>query len=216
MGLMNIDLPQLAIVLVVILMSMTLHEAMHGYMAFWLGDHTAKNEGRLTLNPLQHIDPILTIAMPLLLAIVGAPIFGGAKPVPFNPFAVRGGAYGAALVGLAGPLTNFVLSFIFFALYAVLGTPSGLLGTFLQLSVIVNLGFFIFNMFPIPPLDGSRVLYAIAPEGVQQVMDYIERNGLILVFAVVMLLNSQIGQIITVAQQAILRVYGALFGITIV
>ncbi len=213
---MNIDVSYLMIVLTVILLSMTAHEAMHGYMAYWLGDHTAKNEGRLTLNPIMHIDPVLTIAMPLLLALVGAPIFGGAKPVPFNPFAVRGGAYGAALVGLIGPLTNLVLSFAFFAIYALCGMPQGLAGDFLQLAVAVNLGFFIFNMIPIPPLDGSRALYAVAPESVQNIMDYIERNGLLVVFALVMLFSSQIGQIIVTAQQAILRVYGALFGITIV
>ena len=213
---MNIDVSYLMIVLSVILLSMTAHEAMHGYMAYWLGDHTAKNEGRLTLNPIMHIDPVLTIAMPLLLALVGAPIFGGAKPVPFNPFAVRGGAYGAALVGLIGPLTNLVLSFAFFAIYALCGMPQGLAGDFLQLAVAVNLGFFIFNMIPIPPLDGSRALYAVAPESVQNIMDYIEHNGLLVVFALVMLFSSQIGQIIVTAQQAILRVYGALFGITIV
>lgn len=213
---MNIDVGYVGMVLVAILLSMTLHEAMHGYAAYWLGDHTAKNEGRLTLNPVHHIDPFLTILLPLFLAIAHAPIFGGAKPVPFNPFAVRGGAYGAALVGLAGPLTNLVLSFVLFALYALLGGPVGLLGDFLEVGVVVNLGFFIFNMIPIPPLDGSRALYAVAPEGVQRFMDFLEQNGLIIVFAVVMLFSSQIGQIISVAQQAILRFYGALFGVTVI
>ncbi len=213
---MNIDIGYIGLVLVVILMSMTLHEAMHGYMAYWLGDHTAKNEGRLTLNPIKHIDPFLTIIMPIMLAILQAPIFGGAKPVPFNPYAVRGGVYGAALVGLAGPLTNFVLSFVFFAMYVMVGMPVGPVGTFLQLAVVVNLGFFIFNMIPIPPLDGSRALYAVAPEGVQRFMDFLEQNGLLIVFAIVMLFNSQIGQIILTAQQAILRGYGALFGMVVV
>lgn len=213
---MNIDVGYVGMVLVAILLSMTLHEAMHGYAAYWLGDHTAKNEGRLTLNPVHHIDPFLTILLPLFLAIAHAPIFGGAKPVPFNPFAVRGGAYGAALVGLAGPLTNLVLSFVLFALYALLGGPVGLLGDFLEVGVVVNLGFFIFNMIPIPPLDGSRALYAVAPESVQRFMDFLEQNGLIIVFAVVMLFSSQIGQIISVAQQAILRFYGALFGVTVI
>ena len=213
---MYIDVGYVGMVLVAILFSMTLHEAMHGYAAYWLGDHTAKNEGRLTLNPIHHIDPFLTILLPLFLAVVHAPIFGGAKPVPFNPFAVKGGAYGAALVGLAGPLTNLALSFVLFALYALLGTPAGPLGDFLEIAVVVNLGFFIFNMIPIPPLDGSRALYAVAPESVQRFMDFLEHNGLIIVFAVVMLFSSQIGQIISVAQQAILRFYGALFGVTVI
>ncbi len=204
------------ILVVVILLSLTLHEAMHGYAAYWLGDHTAKNEGRLSLNPIHHIDPFLTILLPLILALLHAPIFGGAKPVPFNPQAVRGGAYGAALVGLAGPLTNLVLSFILFAVYALLGTPTGLFGNFLEIAIVVNLGFFIFNMIPIPPLDGSRALYAVAPEPVQRFMEFLEQNGLIIVFAVVMLFSSQIGQIIFTAQQAIWRFYDALFGISVI
>lgn len=93
-----------------ILVSMTLHEAMHAYTSYWLGDDTAKLQGRLSLNPIKHIDPLLTIALPVLLALSGAPIFGAAKPVPFNPFRVRFQEFGAALVGLAGPLTNLVLA----------------------------------------------------------------------------------------------------------
>ncbi|MFZ1458527.1 MAG: site-2 protease family protein [Candidatus Saccharimonadales bacterium] len=213
---MNIDIAYIAMVFTAILLSMTLHEAMHGYAAYWLGDHTAKNEGRLSLNPIHHIDPFLTILLPLILALLHAPIFGGAKPVPFNPQAVRGGAYGAALVGLAGPLTNLVLSFILFAVYALLGTPTGLFGNFLEIAIVVNLGFFIFNMIPIPPLDGSRALYAVAPEPVQRFMEFLEQNGLIIVFAVVMLFSSQIGQIIFTAQQAIWRFYDALFGISVI
>ena len=103
----------IAIVLGVILLSMTLHEAMHGFVAFWLGDDTAKREGRLTLNPIKHLDPFLSILLPLGLAIVGAPIFGGAKPVPFNPDRVRGEEWGAALVAIAGPLTNLIISFVY-------------------------------------------------------------------------------------------------------
>ena len=98
---MGIDIPLLLIVLGVILFSMTLHEAMHGFVAYWLGDDTAKREGRLTLNPIKHIDPFLTIILPLGLALVGGPIFGGAKPVPFRPDQVKGGDWGAALVALA-------------------------------------------------------------------------------------------------------------------
>ncbi|MFZ2494187.1 MAG: site-2 protease family protein [Candidatus Saccharimonadales bacterium] len=212
---MNIDFGYLALVLIVILISMTLHEAMHAFTSYWLGDTTAKNEGRLTLNPIKHIDPVLTIALPLLLAIMGAPVFGGAKPVPFNPHNIRYGAYGAALVGVAGPLTNLVLSFIFFALFAVLGQPGGIIGTFLQLSVIVNLGFFIFNMIPIPPLDGSRALYALAPDGVRRFMEFLEQYGLVLVFIIVFLASAQIGQFISVVMQAILRFYGTIFGVVI-
>lgn len=206
----------IGIVLIVILMSMTLHEAMHAYASYWLGDHTAKNEDRLTLNPLKHIDPVLTIALPVFLAVVGAPIFGGAKPVPFNPLNVRGGEYGAALVGAAGPLTNLVLSFIAFALLVLLGGTSNLLDQFLRLSVVVNLGFFIFNMIPIPPLDGSRVLYAISPDSVRRFMEMMEQYGIVIVFAVVMLGSQYIGQFIGNVQQVIIKVYAAIFGVTMI
>lgn len=212
---MGIDFGYIAVVLVVILISMTLHEAMHAFASYWLGDNTAKNEGRLTLNPIKHIDPVLTIALPLILAVVGGPIFGGAKPVPFNPHSVRWGEYGAALVGLAGPFTNLVLSFIFFGLLVAFGDAGGFITTFLQLSVVVNIGFFIFNMIPIPPLDGSRALYAIAPDAIRRGMEAMEQYGIVLVFAVVMLGGQYIGQFIGSTQQAILQVYGAIFGVVV-
>jgi Zn-dependent protease len=185
---MDINFLQIGIVLVIILLSMTLHEAMHAFVSYWLGDDTAKREGRLTLNPLKHIDPFLTIILPIGLAILGGPIFGGAKPVPFRPDQVKWGDWGAALVALGGPLTNLVLAFIGFGVYVVLGLPStGLAAFILPTFVSVNLGFFLFNVIPIPPLDGSRVLYALAPEPVRTAMRFIEQYGIILVFAIVLL-----------------------------
>jgi Zn-dependent protease len=210
---MQIDIAQIGLVIGVVLLSMTLHEAMHAYASYWLGDDTAKADGRLTLNPIAHIDPFLTLILPILLAVIGAPIFGGAKPVPFNPMRVRYGEVGAAIVGVAGPLTNFVLAFLFFALYVLSGMPSGLMGDFFFLAVYVNLGFFVFNMLPIPPLDGSRLLYAVAPEGARRVMEQIERNGLILIFAIVLLFSSQIGQIIRGATSAIVNAFSILFNV---
>lgn len=170
----------IATILVTILISITLHEAMHAFAAHWLGDDTAQMEGRLTLNPLKHIDPFLTIGMPVLLALAGAPVLGAAKPVPFNPYRVKYEEFGAAIVALAGPLTNFALAvagaFLFRAVWQFLpDTAISILLTF----VMVNLGFFVFNMIPFPPLDGSRVLYAIAPEPVQKVMAAIESYGLL-------------------------------------
>ncbi len=177
----------IAIVLGVILVSMTLHEVMHGFMAYWLGDDTAKHQGRLTLNPIKHIDPFLTILLPLLLAISGGPIFGGAKPVPFNPTRLRYEEWGVALVALAGPLTNLVLAFLFFGAAALIG---GVIGGVLLLAVQVNLGFFAFNMLPLPPLDGSRVLYALAPDFVRRGMEEIEKFGIFVVFAMLLLFNA--------------------------
>lgn len=205
----------IAIVLGVILLSMTLHEAMHGFVAYFLGDDTAKREGRLTLNPIKHIDPFLTIILPLVLALTpGAPIFGGAKPVPFNPDRVRYDEWGAALVAIAGPLTNFVLAFVFFGFYVLAGTPtSGVLAQALTTAVGVNLGFFIFNMIPIPPLDGSRVLYALAPEFARRGMEAIERYGIILVFAVVLLAGPLIGKFMFAGVQIFLQLFALIFGI---
>lgn len=213
---MQIDVAYIGMVLGVVLLSMTLHEAMHAYASNWLGDDTARAEGRLTLNPIAHIDPFLTLVLPLMLAILGLPIFGGAKPVPFNPMRVRYGEVGAAIVGVAGPLTNFVLAFLFFAIYALSGTPGGLLGEFLLVAVFVNLGFFIFNMLPIPPLDGSRLLYAIAPDAARGVMAKIEQNGLILIFAIILLFSSQIGQLISSVTTTIINAFSALFGLTVI
>jgi len=189
---MDINFLQIAIILVIILLSMTLHEAMHAFVGYWLGDDTAKREGRLTLNPLKHIDPFMTILLPIALALIpGAPIFGGAKPVPFRPDQVRWGDWGAALVALGGPLTNLVLAFVGFGVWVLVGLPNtGQLGFILLTFVSVNLGFFLFNIIPIPPLDGSRVLYALAPEPVRAGMRFIEQYGIILVFVIVLLAGS--------------------------
>ena len=178
--------------LLVILVSMTIHEAMHAFMGYFLGDQTAKAEGRLSLNPIRHIDPFLTILLPLVLLMLGAPVFGGAKPVPFNPHKVRFGEWGVALVAIVGPLTNLVLAFTFFGIGVILGfvdkfgfSPS-LIGVMLQTFVFVNLGFFAFNMIPIPPLDGSRVFYALAPDFVRGFMRQVEQYGLVIIMVLVM------------------------------
>ncbi len=180
------------ITLLVILVSMTIHEAMHAFMGYFLGDQTAKAEGRLSLNPIRHIDPFLTILLPLVLLMLGTPVFGGAKPVPFNPHKVRFGEWGVALVAIVGPLTNLVLAFTFFGIGVSLGfvdkfgfSPS-LIGVMLQTFVFVNLGFFAFNMIPIPPLDGSRVLYALAPDFVRGFMRQVEQYGLVIIMVLVM------------------------------
>ncbi|MDQ5932696.1 MAG: site-2 protease family protein [Candidatus Saccharimonadales bacterium] len=210
---MELNLAYIVIVLIVILFSMTLHEAMHGFVAFWLGDDTAEREGRLTLNPIKHIDPFLTILLPVLLAVIGAPIFGGAKPVPFNPARLKYDEWGAALVALAGPLTNLVIAFLLFASFALFRVDqSSLAGLFLITGVMVNLGFFVFNMIPIPPLDGSRVIYALAPEFIRRGMETIERYGLIFIFAVVMLASPLIGRFIFAATSGIVAAFSRLFG----
>ncbi len=209
------DFTYIIVVIGVILFSMTLHEALHGFMAYWLGDDTAKHSGRLTLNPIKHIDPFMTIILPIILAISGAPIFGGAKPVPFNPTRLKWGEWGSALVALAGPLTNFILAFIGFAALVAVNPPDGSLASMIMsVFVIVNLGFFVFNMIPIPPLDGSRVLYALAPDFARRGMEAIERFGILFIFAIVLVASPVIGQIIGAATGAIIKLFSNIFGIT--
>ena len=214
------DLAYLGMVLVVILVSMTLHEAMHAFMGYFLGDDTAKAEGRLTLNPLKHIDPFMTLLLPLLLAVLGLPIFGGARPVPFNPQRVRHGEWGAAFVALAGPLTNLFLAFLAFGVGVVSGviTSGGLIqntlvGQIISLVVLVNLGFSVFNMLPLPPLDGSRVLYALAPESVRRGMEWIERYGVMVVFLIIMIGQAAIGRIMMFATNGVIQFFCMIFGV---
>ena len=210
------NITYILIVLGVILVSMTLHEAMHGFASYWLGDDTAKLHGRLTLNPIKHIDPFMTILLPLILAISGMPVFGGAKPVPFNPNNLKYGEWGAALVAVAGPLTNFLLAFLMFGLYALIMPASGsALATILATAVVVNLGFFVFNIIPIPPLDGSRVLYALAPEFARRAMEVIERFGVIVVFIVIMVASPVIIGFMGAAIHAILVLFSNIFGISV-
>ncbi len=165
--------------LVALVLALTLHEFAHALAGNWLGDDTARAQGRLTLNPLAHIDPLTTLALPLFLILIGSPIvFGAAKPVPFNPWAVRYGKWGAAMVAVAGPLTNLLIA-IFFALFLRLMPFSDLNATLFGAIITTNIAFFLFNMIPFPPLDGSRVLYAVAPQGMRDVMDRIEQAGLV-------------------------------------
>ncbi len=192
------DIVQITILIVSLLFSMTLHEMMHAFTAHWLGDDTAEQQGRLTLNPLAHIDPILTIAMPVLLALTtGIPI-GAAKPVPFNPARVKYGDFGAAIVAAAGPFTNFFLA-VFSGLWLrfIIGFDAGLLSEAFMIFMIMNLSFFVFNLVPMPPLDGSRILYAVAPEGMQRVMRQIEQFGIFAIILFITVLYPFIGPIIT-------------------
>ena len=173
---------QIIQIILILLFSLTLHELMHALVSDWLGDTTARRHGRISLNPLAHIDPFATLLLPALLILAGSPIiFGAAKPVPFNPWAVRYGKWGVALVAVSGPLTNLAIAgaLALYLQFVSLGTGAV---TFLVTAISVNIGFFVFNMIPFPPLDGSRVLYAVAPRPVRDVMDKIEGAGMIAIF----------------------------------
>ena len=199
----------------VILVSMMLHELAHGLVAYWLGDDTAKLEGRLTLNPLKHLDPVLSLLMPLLLFLSGGPIFGGAKPVPINTRNLKHGEWGMALVAIAGPITNFLLAFIAFLIGYFSGwlMDGGIIGTICGDFVMINLGFGIFNLIPIPPLDGSRVIYAMMPEPIQKLMEVMERWGIIIVMVVVVVFPGVISTIMTGAMAGILDAFYWIVGV---
>lgn len=215
----HMDIGYILTVLGVIFVSMTLHELMHGLIASWLGDDTARLMGRLTLNPLKHVDPFMTIMLPLFIAITNmltgaqAPIFGGAKPVPFNPSRIKYDEWGVALMAIAGPLVNLVLAFLSFALYVLIGGDASALGMVASISVAVNLGFFAFNILPIPPLDGSRVMYALAPDFVRRGMDVVERYGVMLVLVIVLVSGSILDAYMRGVIGAIVQVFARIFGV---
>ncbi len=209
------QLISLLIVFAIILLSMMLHELAHGLVAYWLGDNTAKAEGRLTLNPLKHLDLILSVLMPLMLFLSGGPIFGGAKPVPINTRNLKYGAWGMALVAIAGPITNFLIAFVAFLIGYFSGGlfAAGLMGTIWGYLVSVNLGFGVFNLIPIPPLDGSRVLYAVAPDGVREVMTKMEQLGVFLIMIIVVAFPSIISTIMGGGVDAILKAFFWIVGV---
>lgn len=213
------DVGYILIVLLVIFFSMTLHELMHGLVANKLGDDTARMLGRLTLNPLKHVDPFLTIMLPLFIVItnmvtgVSAPIFGGAKPVPFNPNRIKYDEWGVALMAAAGPLTNLFIAFLFYAALIISGvSDASAAGKILIVFIQVNIGFFAFNMLPIPPLDGSRVIYAFAPDFIRRFMEILERYGLIVVLVVVMLSGALLQTYIIGVARLVLAGFQLIFG----
>lgn len=169
--------------IVALIISVIIHEMAHGYAANWLGDPTARLAGRLSPNPLVHIDPFMSVILPGLLVLTGSPIlFGAAKPVPYNPYNLRNQKWGEAMVAFAGPLSNIVIALVF-ALLVRSADMLGLSATFINLSVsiiILNIFLAFFNLVPIPPLDGSKILPKFLPYSLamkyEGFRNYFERN----------------------------------------
>lgn len=213
---MNSDILHIIIVLVIVLGSVILHELAHGVVAYWLGDRTAKDAGRLTFNPVKHIDPYMSILVPVVLYILKAPVFGGAKPVPVNFSKLKWREWGMALVSFAGPFTNFLLALICFLIGHFSGLiygAGGELPTFIfEELVFINLGFMIFNLIPIPPLDGSRILYAISPDGFRNILDNIERYGIIIIYIMILLFGEVFSGIMIGGMTGIINFFYILVG----
>lgn len=207
---------KIVIVLIIIVGSVILHELAHGLVAYWLGDPTAKVAGRLTFNPIKHIDPYMSILVPVVLYLLKAPVFGGAKPIPVDYRNLKWHEWGMALVAIAGPLTNFLLALIFF----LVGHFSGLLYGFggelwefiFKELVFINLGFMIFNLIPIPPLDGSRALYAIAPDGFRNILASIERYGIIIIYMMIFFLGEVFSHLMVNGMEGVLKFFYFIVG----
>lgn len=196
------DIASAVFLIFVIMFSAIIHEVMHGYAADKLGDPTARYAGRLTLNPIPHIDPFGSIILPLLLALSGSPIFfGWAKPVPYNPYNLRPGRFSEAIVAGAGPAANLVIALLA-SIVIRLNVFSGA-NDLVFVIVVVNVMLCIFNLIPVPPLDGSKVLEALLPRslvyGYDRWRHQMEMNpflGMGVVLLIVLLLGSAFGTLI--------------------
>ena len=215
---------RVAIVAIPLLMAVVLHEVAHGAVAYGCGDPTAARAGRLTLNPIAHVDPVGTIIVPGLLLLTpllfGGPsfVFGWAKPVPIDPRWFRRPRLDGLLVALAGPGTNLVLaaaSAVVLGVLASTGATQGgwgdFLGRLVQQSIVVNCVLAAFNLLPIPPLDGGRVLTAVLPDGAARFLAQIEQVGLVVVLLVVMntgILSRLVGPLVEACYALARRVAG--------
>ncbi len=183
--------------LLILLFSAIIHEVAHGYAALFQGDPTAKYENRLTLNPIRHIDPFGSVLLPLLLYFFGSPIlFGWAKPVPFNPYNLRNRRWGEAIVAFAGPLVNLIIALVFGLIIRFGASIPVSALSLMEIIVIINLMLAIFNLVPIPPLDGSKILFSILPQRVQGVRKVLEANSMIFVLIFVLFLWQYISPLV--------------------
>ncbi len=178
--------------IIILIFSVVIHEVSHGAMAYHLGDPTAKYAGRLTLNPIKHLDPIGSVILPLFLILMsklmgGGIIFGWAKPVPINPYNFRDQKYGSAKVAIAGPGSNLIIALIFglsLRFFPQIFTVPGLSLMFSYI-VYINILLAIFNLLPIPPLDGSHILFTFLPPGMENIKIFLSQFGLFILLFII-------------------------------
>jgi Zn-dependent protease len=200
----NLDIPLIAVQFVCLLMALTVHESAHALSANWFGDPTAKNLGRISLNPLAHIDPIGTVLFPIIAMISGIPLLGWAKPTPVNPHNLRKPKSMSLWISAAGPLSNIGLGFVMLVLLGI-GTRAGLLhpgqspdglagenwGGFgfqlLGIGVILNASLAVFNLIPVPPLDGGGILAGLLPGRMEAAFENLGRYGTLVLYAMMLI-----------------------------
>lgn len=212
---MNMNPYNLIIVFTIIIISTVLHEVAHGYAAYLQGDTTAKDEGRLSLNPLVHLDLFTSVILPVLLYLTGGVVLGAAKPVPVDRRNLRNGEGSMTIVALAGPMMNLLIAFLVFLIGHFTGAldDRGVVGFIFGQTIIMNLGFMAFNLIPIPPLDGSRVLYYFLSDRLRDVMDFIEmRMGILFVYLFLVIFGSALSTITYNVMVGILSMFYLLVG----
>ena len=174
------------IIFCILILSIIAHEVAHGIAALWQGDPTAKYAGRLTLNPISHIDMVGSIIVPLICVMSGAGIFfGWAKPVPVNPYNFRNQRWGEALVAAAGPFVNIAIALVFSVIIRIYDGGA----QFTELAagmIVINIVLAVFNLIPIPPLDGSKILFSILPQKLYGFKTWVEQKGFIISIVIVL------------------------------
>jgi Zn-dependent protease len=180
---------------IILILSIIIHEISHGYAALALGDSTAKYAGRLTLNPLKHIDPMGSIIVPIITSFAGL-TFGWAKPVPFNPYNLRNKRWGEAIVAIAGPASNILIFLVFGLSLRLIPNISPTLTSLLAIITLINISLTVFNLIPVPPLDGSKIIFALIPPRYITIRQWLEKYQWLFILLLVFILWQYISPLI--------------------
>lgn len=196
--------------IIIVIMSVVIHEVSHGFVAEMFGDNTARDAGRLTLNPLKHLDLFGSIILPIFLYFSAGFVFGWARPVPYNPNNLRNKKWGTIAVAAAGILANFLIALVF-SLVIRLGYQNGIMSeNFVFITstiVLINLVLGVFNLIPLPPLDGSKILFSLLPKSFDSVMLFLERYSLIFIFIFIIFFSN-------ILEPVLVYLYHILTGLT--